>query len=187
ACSGLLMNADSGGQAEIPSDSTLNLTSKGSISCWVYMNSFNTWGGIIHKGESQNSNHLGIFSDETYSLQFTGDDDSPSMIIIPNNNTYYEIKATTNMQEDTWYHIAATWDQAAGADELVIYINGVEERSLASLPGPARSTASSMTIGAQFGDGDYAFDGIVDELYIYNRQLSAAEVLTLYNDGLRQP
>ncbi len=187
ACSGLLMNADSGGQAEIPSDTSLDLTSEGSISCWIYMNSFSSWGGILHKGEDDNANHLGIFADETYSLQFTGDSDSPSMVIIPDDTQYHEVKATTNMEEDTWYHIAATWDQAAGSDELVIYINGVEEDTLNNLPNPARTTDSSLTIGAQFGDGDYEFDGIVDEVYIYDRQLTPAEVEALYNDGLRQP
>ncbi|MEF2144240.1 MAG: LamG-like jellyroll fold domain-containing protein [Desulfovibrionaceae bacterium] len=187
ACSGLLMDPINGGQAEIPHDNSLNLSPAGSLSCWVYMNDFTPWGGIIHKGENTFFNPFtGIFFDESYSLQFTDDRDSPSIMLIRNNNFKTEVKATTSMQRDQWYHLAATWNTNAGADELELYVNGVREGSVNSAQQP-RTRNSSLTIGAQFGDGNYAFDGIVDEVYIYDRQLSAAEVQALYQAGLRQP
>ncbi len=201
ACSGLLMNADSGGQVEIPDSNSLDLENTGTISTWIYLNDYTNWGGIVHKGENTDG------SDEAYSLQFSRNNATlgasynispagkisdgqkkPLFCIRDVNGDRDCVTATTELETDTWCHVVATWDSGAAGDDMILYINGTAEPDpLANMLYNIISSSGDLSIGAQFSDGSYPFDGIVDEVYIYDRQLTPAEVLTLYNDGLRQP
>ena len=84
-------------------------------------------------------------------------------------------QTTTLATYGTWYHLAATWDGSV----VKVYINGTYNKqynlsSYGNLTTPTRFGASS--------DGSsYQFKGTVDETKIYNRALSAAEVLAQYN------
>ncbi len=76
-----------------------------------------------------------------------------------------------------WYHVVAVHQ---GNGNQKIYINGVETYNTAS-GGDIASNASVVTIGAR-GGGTWSFyNGLLDEVRIYNRALSAGEILTIYN------
>ncbi len=74
---------------------------------------------------------------------------------------------------NTWMHVAATYDGTA----MRVYINGIEEES--SL-GPASIAANTVNLGlgAQ-GNGARKFRGQMDEVRVYRRALSAAEITEL--------
>src|SRR5439155_26669737 len=72
-----------------------------------------------------------------------------------------------------WYQLAATIDGTT----VKAYLDGVEAFSVA---GPARTIrSSSVKIGTSGAEGGNFFDGIVDEVLVYNRALSASEVAAL--------
>jgi hypothetical protein len=77
-----------------------------------------------------------------------------------------------------WVHIAAVAD----ATTLRIYLNGVEEAS-AAFAGPIRMAATPMVIGNHAGIAGYrhaecpAFGGLMDEVKIFQKPLSAADVM----------
>jgi hypothetical protein len=73
---------------------------------------------------------------------------------------------------NSWIHVAAT--STSGAAEL--YINGVNVASGTDTP---VLTGTSLKIGG--ANGDVYFEGDLDEIRIYNRALSAAEMTDLYN------
>ena len=79
---------------------------------------------------------------------------------------------------DTWFHIAATYDQTA--DEVLVYINGSPVFS-----GPSTLNAaigSDWGLGARIGsttNNARPFTGQMDEFYLYTRALSSAEIGTL--------
>ncbi|MCA9023731.1 MAG: exo-alpha-sialidase [Planctomycetaceae bacterium] len=79
---------------------------------------------------------------------------------------------------DTWFHIAATYDQAT--NQVVVYVNGVSVFS-----GPATSNVnigSDWDLGARVGsttDNARPFTGEMDEFYLFSRALSGPEVMTL--------
>ena len=80
----------------------------------------------------------------------------------------------------TWVHLAATRDATA----LRLYVNGVE---VANTPSPnyLPQTSFPLYIGANRypgGPGDY-FDGVIDDVAVYNRALTAAEVQLHYDSG----
>ena len=71
-------------------------------------------------------------------------------------------------------HVAATFD----GQEIRLYIDGVLDNSLAA-PGLVIAVNDvPLAFGAQF-DGGKPFDGAIDEVYLYDRALSAEEVSAL--------
>ena len=73
---------------------------------------------------------------------------------------------------NTWTHLAVTYDGAT----LRMFVNGVQVSSEAA-PGGAVATNGALRIGGNAFWGEF-FKGIIDEVRIYNRALTASEVLT---------
>lgn len=89
--------------------------------------------------------------------------------------------SNTVLQEDVWYHVAGTYD---GSDAR-IYVNGLLENSVEK-PGPLLSSSGgAMKIGQESaaGDNPEVFSGLIDEVELFNRALSAEEIATLYDAG----
>ncbi len=85
-----------------------------------------------------------------------------------------EVTLTLN----TWYLIGLTNDLT----NMTFYVNGVDEGSIASGGGYDTHT-DSLVIG-DHSASSYPFDGLIDEVRIYNRALSATEIARSYRDGL---
>ena len=70
----------------------------------------------------------------------------------------------------TWSHLAMTWDGLT----VRVYVNGAQVSSSA-LAGTAMTSTSPLRIG---GNGVWPewFSGVIDEVRVYNRALSAAEI-----------
>ncbi len=79
--------------------------------------------------------------------------------------------------EGTWYHVALTWD---GSDWKG-YVNGVEKGSLPSTLGTSASSPRDTLIGRGW-DG-CSWNGVIDDVRIYNTALSGEEVEQLYLEG----
>jgi hypothetical protein len=79
----------------------------------------------------------------------------------------------------TWYYITLTWDGA----NYKAYVNGIEKAS-GSYTGLA--SLNTMADIGNTGNALYrsqAFNGIIDEVRLYNHALTAGEVLELYNEA----
>ena len=79
---------------------------------------------------------------------------------------------------NTWYHIVAQKDENNNAN---VWINGVEMGSTGS---PSSITVNKTNIGRRYNNGayQYYFKGKIDQVRIFNKAISAAEVTTLYNE-----
>src|SRR5207244_8606602 len=87
----------------------------------------------------------------------------------------------TGLGLNTWTHLAATFDGAT----VRLYVNGAEAVSQAQTA-PLTPTPGTLQIGADSYTGEN-FAGRIDEVRIYNRALSAAEVQTGMNTGAGGP
>jgi hypothetical protein len=87
-----------------------------------------------------------------------------------------EIRSSDEVQTNTAFHFAGTHDGSV----LRLYVNG-EEKANMIVAGPAPSTGS-FTVGALRGDHDL-LRGVVDELALYGRALSAAEIGAIHEAG----
>ena len=85
-----------------------------------------------------------------------------------NQNTFGPSVLAVN----TWTHLAATFDGAT----VRLYVNGVQVASQAQTA-PLATTSGTLQIGGDSYPNEY-FAGRIDEVRIYNRALSAAEIQT---------
>ena len=79
-----------------------------------------------------------------------------------------------------WYHVAVSFDRASLATPPALYLNGskMTTSTLASPSGTAPSLSGTGYIGNRAGLDRY-WNGLIDDLRIYNRVLSDGEVLAL--------
>jgi len=97
--------------------------------------------------------------------------------------------STTTRALNTWYYVAGVYD--ANAQTLNVYVNGVLNN--ASLVGSVAASQMNSTFNVNIGrrtvgtGGGYYFNGMIDEVRIYNRALSQAEIQTDMNTPLGSP
>lgn len=84
---------------------------------------------------------------------------------------------------NTWVHVVAIFPNGVPApSNTKIYINGVEQTVTQRVGQTtvSRNATSKAFIGAWTGGNLYNFSGSIDELQIFNRELSTEEISTLF-------
>lgn len=90
---------------------------------------------------------------------------------------YHESNSTVPLNR--WTHAAVTRDSSNST--INIYINGVLDRTISSITGNITVQQTyNLAMGAWSGSG-YQFNGLIAVGKIYNRALSASEILQNYN------
>jgi len=82
------------------------------------------------------------------------------------------------IQSGSWYHVVGTYDGTT----IKLYLNGVLIGSK-STAGPVRQNDYPLRIG-DFPGGGLSFNGLIDEVAVYNRALLDSEVQKHYQNGL---
>ena len=91
-------------------------------------------------------------------------------------------KRTTGLDllDGAWHHVAAVLpDGSSNIDDVKLYINGQEQTSISSSSQTINTAGSDdVTIGVYIGRDRY-FDGLIDDVRIYNRAMDEDEIATL--------
>jgi hypothetical protein len=83
---------------------------------------------------------------------------------------------------NTWVHVAVVYDASSDANDAEIYLDGVKQSPLVEITpsGTIRSDASiSLRMGNWAQDTTRTFDGIIDDVRIYDRMLSVTEIANI--------
>ncbi|MBC8069304.1 MAG: LamG domain-containing protein [Deltaproteobacteria bacterium] len=117
----------------------------------------------------------GSFTDTVF-LFWSGEDDVPSLALYAGNGS---VRAP--IDPTLWHHVVATYDAAAPAPQVNLYVDG-------ALAGSADATlthesAGDMFIG-RFGETGLWLPGDLDELALWETALGADEVAALHGDGV---
>jgi hypothetical protein len=163
----------------VPDHNDLDLSSKGSLSLWIYPEESNQRsGGLIHKGNLEN------LSDLAYSLEFHAND-RLRLYLVNSSGTAFNLESLKqfgNADRNRWHQIVAVWDHTG----MALYINGSLD-SQNTTPVVARNSPAPLILGAQFTFSahnqwrNYPFRGRIDEVHLFNRRLTSAQVLLLYD------
>jgi hypothetical protein len=84
-----------------------------------------------------------------------------------------------------WSHIVVVYDKNSAANNPQMYVNGVSttvNEAQDPVGGTAGTDTGDLHIGNTFG-ATRTYDGAIDDVRIYNRALSASEVMQLYRLG----
>ena len=156
----------------IPNSSSLKSTSALTVEAWVLISSsMNYYGAIVGKGVSD--------TNEEYCL----------LVHYVNNKVYFDVgsgggpyvDASYTFALNTWYHISATHLRASGSSDIKIYINGSQVSGTVVNPTNAvNDNTDNVTIGSRFTTPTSIWNGKIGSVKIYNRNLSATEILQNY-------
>lgn len=89
---------------------------------------------------------------------------------------YTNLPSTTPIAANTWFHVVVT---VQSGDQAKVYVNGILENSINI--GSGTTPNIPLYIARFTGATGYEFNGEISAIRIYNRALTAAEVLQNYN------
>ncbi len=144
----------------MPDAPSLRLTTGMTLEAWINPSTINrAWRDVIYKG------------DDNYYLEATSSR-NPAVPVGGGRfgNAGIEVNGTAALVVGTWAHLALTYDGAA----LRLYVNGVQVASRART-GNLLTSANPLQVGGDSIYGQY-FSGIIDEVRIFNRARTAAEI-----------
>ena len=117
--------------------------------------------------------------DGDFLLMIQDSDDSPSpnhvRLFLENGVSSVSIFADAPVTFGTWTHAAVTF----GSGGMEMYIDGVKQADTNANTSGMDNTVPSLLIGRQGSDPNDMFDGAIDEVRIYDRVLSQAEITAL--------
>ncbi|NUS53702.1 MAG: PKD domain-containing protein [Streptomycetaceae bacterium] len=151
----------------VPNAASQTLTTKMTLEAWVKPTTVGGWRNVILKERSG-----GL----SYGLYAGGDDFAAGYVRIGADDQ--GIGATGNLPVNAWSHIAVTYDGAT----LKFFVNGTQVGSRAQT-GTIAAGSDPLRIGGNTVWGEY-FSGQIDEVRIYSRALSAAEIATDMNTAI---
>ncbi len=113
-----------------------------------------------------------------YALSLAGDRNRTGKLALESPN-FGGLTSRSALDDNLWHHVAVTYD----GQTVRCYIDGVENNRRQRTTGPLSKCDWDLCIGnsvVDYGWGELlAFDGLIDEVRIYNRALSADEIKLL--------
>ncbi|MDP2668789.1 MAG: LamG domain-containing protein [bacterium] len=160
-------------------DASLNTLSTVTVCAWIYPKG---WGG----------GNFGRIYDKGSTFVFSVDNsgvppDKDITLIIAHNPTNLNVQSSSDsIVLNQWQHVCSAWTGGVDASSVTLYINGTEPAYGDQTSGSGSRNSDSAfdaAIGNRATDGARAFDGLIDDVRVYNRALSGDEIKRLYNLG----
>jgi hypothetical protein len=166
---GMALDLDGDGDyVDCGNDPKFDVNEQVTVATWVNIRTLpQAWNAVITKG------------DAAWRISTNGATSGMHFGFEDGTRGWQAANSATELNMGEWYHVCGVYDTAVGAK---IYINGVEDGSNPDTEGITFSTWN-VYIGANAqtaeNDDPRCWDGGIDEVMIYNRALSEAEVLYL--------
>ena len=171
----------------VPDNQALRLSdSDFTLSAWVYETTRNaSWADAILTKRSQADNQNG-WNWSIYGILCGAECTTPGeyagkiLFFVSGGNDPHALSSAI-IPLNEWHHILVKYIKSEYTAS--IYIDGTLTNIVPSIPSPNPNTAIDLFIGKDSADltNGYYFHGLIDDIRIYNRALSDAEVLDLYN------
>lgn len=146
-------------------DFSIPLYATHTISFWMKIRTYSAYGAIpVYSSDSSGSqSFVQIFNNVAYGGNISG---------------YVSFALSSYHNDNTWRHYVFVFDGENSQAKL--YINAVQSGSTATYSTKVSNNPKKVFIG-QYTSYPWNLDGNMDDLRIYNRALSLAEITALYN------
>lgn len=151
--------------------SSLAITGDMSVSAWVYFNSFDTYCGIIGKTSG------GIPAPYDY-YSFINPGNSTTYMVFYRGNggaSFQFASSSININTNVWCNVAATMQGTS----VTHYLNGMSNGT-GTLSATIADGGTNAIVGNR-ADSGTDMNGRISNIQLYNRALSASEILQNYN------
>ena len=152
---------------------SLQITGAMSLSCWV---NFDYGSQTVILTKDQTGGSLQVFSLWVDAWSGVG-----VSFAIHSGGVATSIQGVTAINDGNWHHVAATFEPSTA---LKVYIDGIlDATNTTSIPATIDNDAADFVIGAFYNTSSFNYAGKVCEVAVWNSTLSAANVLTIFNNG----
>jgi len=136
-----------------------------SVSAWIHPKTQGVWRGIIGS-EGSGAYHFQLQDGNRLEFYLYGVGDGVL------STTYF---SSSNL--DRWHHVVGVYNGST----VKLYVNGIEEASKSGLSGDV-STSNDIKIGRSYSVSR-TFNGLIDDVRIYNYALTENQIKLLYNNN----
>ena len=153
----------------------LDLTPPFSITFWVKFHvTAGSSEGILGKGESDGERQYQVYRRSTtpYPIRFGTS---------ANGSTYTAFTSDTGTNDGTWYHVGIVADGAT----IVFYRDGAIDSAVPEAWVDAiLAGAEGFALGDRAMSAEFFMDGLLDEVAVFDGDLTAAEILSICTEGI---
>jgi glucose/arabinose dehydrogenase/chitodextrinase len=160
----------------IPDSATLDLTSGMTLEAWVRPSALGTaWKSVLFKHRDNNATNM------MYVLYGNRNTSVPNSEVTTGTSSVKAVNGASQLPVNTWSHLASTYDGA----NLRLFVNGTQVGLLATT-GQIAVSNGELWVGGNNVWPEW-FTGLIDEVRVYNRALTAAEITTDMNTSVGIP
>ena len=168
---GLEFNGDNANRLEVISAAKLEGMSALTIAAWVLPRNIADYEGMSIVSKRNAFNDGDVYNLFTWTGQVVNGR-------VNGNNANIGL-STTVLEDETWYHITLVFDGQGNAGEKIkLYVNGILESSDTHPDNAVGGGGAPVWIGELDANRGFAWDGIMDEVRIYDHAISEVEILS---------
>ncbi len=163
-----------GDYINVGKDPAFDITNQITVAAWIKVGSFQgEWQNIIAKGDT--SWRLQRYLDKnTLEFACTG-------VVVPGTK-WSNILGTVEVNDGQWHHVVGTYDGA----QICLYVDGTLDVSSKTIGGSIKINDHAVLIGENAEKPERFWNGLIDDVRVYNYGLSADEVAAIYAGQVEQ-
>ena len=157
-------------------DSSLNITDAITVGAWVKLtDDTQTEQGLITKGlDGETWRFMPVgFTNSEFTFRFKGTDGAWNS----------EMPSTVDLTLGAWYYLIVTYDETLSSENIKLFVNGILNKTYDNTDGIFSAPSDVVTLGHGIGGAQNYFNGLVDDVSIYNYARTSEQILMDYNAG----
>ena len=151
----------------------LDITGDMTIETWVNFETIGSDRFLLSKWDgSSNRSYLLFYKQSKSAIRFN---------VSSNGSNASSVDFSFTPTLSTWYHLAITYDASLGSAEM--FVNGISQSTKTGMNIGIYDSTADFIIGSKEGTSFY-FDGLIDDVRIWDVIRTDAEILANYNKEL---